>query len=149
MYKAAHILIQPETNVNNSEESTKKAEELAKDKADGILKKIRNGESFSELAKKYSDDPVSGENGGNLGEFPEGMMVTEFENALKKLNPKETSKPIKTSFGFHIIQLNKVTPERIKPLEEVKEEIITKLKDEQNPPENETRRQTRLSLCQG
>jgi len=127
MYKAAHILIQPETNVNNSEESTKKAEELAKDKADGILKKIRNGASFSELAKKYSDDPVSGENGGSLGEFPEGMMVTEFENALKKLNPKETSEPIKTSFGFHIIQLNKETPERIKPLEEVKEEIIKKI----------------------
>ena len=128
MYKAAHILIQPETNLNNSEESTKKAEELAKDKADGILKKIRNGASFSELAKKYSDDPVSGENGGSLGEFPEGMMVTEFENALKKLNPKETSEPIKTSFGFHIIQLNKVTPERIKPLEEVKEEILKKIK---------------------
>ena len=54
-----------------------------------ILKKIQNGARFSELAKKYSDDPVSGENGGSLGEFPEGMMVTEFENALKKLNPKE------------------------------------------------------------
>ena len=128
MYKAAHILIRPETNVNNSEELTKKAEKLAKDEADGILKKIRNGASFSELAKKYSDDPVSGENGGSLGEFPEGMMVTEFENALKKLNPKETSEPIKTSFGFHIIQLNEVTPERIKPLEEVKEEIIKKIK---------------------
>jgi peptidyl-prolyl cis-trans isomerase D len=128
MYKAAHILIRPETNVNNSEESTKKAEELAKDKADGILKKIRNGASFSELATKHSDDTVSGKNGGSLGEFPEGMMVAEFENALKKLSPKETSEPVKTSFGFHIIQLNEVTPERIKPLEEVKEEIIKKIK---------------------
>jgi len=128
MYKAAHILIRPETNVNNSEESTKKAEELAKDKADGILKKIRNGASFTELAKKHSDDTVSGKNGGSLGEFPEGMMVAEFENALKKLSPKETSEPVKTSFGFHIIQLNEVTPERIKPLEEVKEEIIKKIK---------------------
>ena len=128
MYKAAHILIRPETDANNSQESTKKAEELAKGEADGILKKIRNGASFSELAKKYSDDTVSGKNGGSLGEFPEGMMVTEFENALKKLNPKETSEPIKTSFGFHIIQLNEVTPERIKPIEEVKEEITKKIK---------------------
>ena len=128
MYEASHILIRPETNANNSEKSTKKAEELAKNKADDILKKIRNGANFSELAKKYSDDPVSGKNGGSLGEFPEGMMVTEFENALKKLKPKETSEPIKTSFGFHIIQLNDVTPERIKPLKEVKEEIIKKIK---------------------
>ena len=134
MYKAAHILFRPEAKDDNSEESTKKAEELAKKEADDVLKKIRNGASFSELAKKYSDDTVSGKNGGSLGEFPEGMMVTEFENALKKLSPKETSEPIKTSFGFHIIRLDEITPERIKPLEEVKEEIIKKLK------ENKTRR---------
>ena len=127
MYEAAHILFRPETKGDSLEESIK-SEERAKEKANDVLKKIRNGASFSELAKKYSDDPVSGENGGSLGEFPEGMMVTEFENALKKLSPKETGEPIKTSFGFHIIQLNEVTPERIKPLEEVKEEIIKKIK---------------------
>lgn len=137
MYKAAHILFRPEAKDDNSEESTKKAEKLAKKEADGVLKKIRNGASFSGLAKKYSDDTVSGKNGGSLGEFPEGMMVTEFENALKKLSPKETSEPIKTSFGFHIIRLDEITPERIKPLEEVKEEIIKKLK------ENKTRRKMR------
>ena len=137
MYKAAHILFRPETKDSNLEESTKKAEELAKKEADDVLKKIRNGASFSGLAKKYSDDTVSGKNGGSLGEFPEGMMVTEFENALRKLSPKETSEPIKTSFGFHIIRLDEITPERIKPLEEVKEEIIKKLK------ENKTRRKMR------
>ena len=137
MYKAAHILFRPETTDNNLEESVKIAEEQAKQKANDVLKKIRNGTSFSDLAKKYSDDPVSGKNGGSLGEFPEGMMVTEFENALKKLNPKETSEPIKTSFGFHIIRLEEITPERIKPLEEVKEEINKKIK------ENKTRQKMR------
>ena len=99
MYKAAHILFRPESKDDNSEESTKKAEELAKKEADGVLKKIRNGTSFSELAKKYSDDTVSRKNGGSLGKFPVGMMVTEFENALKKLRPKETSEPIKHPSG--------------------------------------------------
>ena len=136
MYEAAHILFRPETKGDSLEESIK-SEERAKEKANDVLKKIRNGASFSELAKKYSDDPVSGENGGSLGEFPEGMMVTEFENALKKLKAKETSEPIKTTFGFHIIQLNKISPERIKQLDEVKEEIIKKLK------ENKTRQKMR------
>jgi peptidyl-prolyl cis-trans isomerase D len=140
MYKAAHILFKLETKDNESEESIKKSEEQAKSKADDILKKIRSGVSFKELAKKHSDDLVSGKNGGSLGEFPEGMMVTEFENALKKLNSKETSEPIKTSFGFHIIRLDEVTPERIKPLEEVKEEITKKLL------ENKTRQKMKREI---
>ena len=65
------------------------------------------------------------------------MMLTEFENALKKLKPKDISEPIKTTYGFHIIQLDSVTPERIKPLNEVKEEIKTKIK------ENKTRQKMR------
>ena len=140
MYKAAHILFRPETKDNESEESIKKSEEQAKSKAYEILKKIRSGASFKELAKKHSNDLISGKDGGSLGEFPEGMMVTEFENALKKLNPKEISEPIKTSFGFHIIRLDEVTPERIKPLEEVKEEITKKL------IENKTRQKMKRAI---
>ena len=81
------------------------------------------------MARKYSDDSTSGENGGSLGEFPKGMMVPEFEIALEELVPGEISQPIKTSFGFHIIRLEEVKAKRIKPLEEVKEEIIQKLKE--------------------
>ena len=128
MYKAAHILFRlPESD--SSEESIKKAEEEAKKEAEDILKKIKDGANFGELAKKYSDDPTSGENGGSLGEFPMGMMVPEFEKALEKLKPGEISEPTRTSFGFHIIRLEEVKAKRIKPLEEVKEEIIRKLKE--------------------
>ncbi len=128
MYKAAHILFRPEPKNDSSEESNKKAEEDAKKEADDILKKIRDGEDFAKLAKKHSDDTNSGEKGGSLGEFPKGMMVPEFEKALEKLKPGEISEPVKTSFGYHIIRLDEVSAERIKPLEEVKEEINNKLK---------------------
>jgi peptidyl-prolyl cis-trans isomerase D len=125
MYKASHILFRSE----NIDKSTKGAEEEAKKEAEDILMKINNGTDFGELAKKYSDDPESGKNGGSLGEFPVGVMLAEFENALENLKPKEISQPIKTSYGFHIIRLDEVNPERIKPLEEVKDEIAQKVKE--------------------
>ena len=125
MYKASHILFRSE----NIDKSTKGAEEEAKKEAEDILMKINNGTDFGELAKKYSDDPESGKNGGSLGEFPVGVMLAEFENALGNLKPKEISQPIKTSYGFHIIRLDEVNPERIKPLEEVKDEIAQKVKE--------------------
>ena len=127
IYKAAHIMFRLEPENDSSEESTKKAEKKAKTEAEAIFKKIRGGADFGELAKKYSDDTTSGENGGDLGEFEKGMMVSEFEGALEKLKPGEISRPVKTSFGFHIIKLEEIKEERIKPLKEVKAQIIQKL----------------------
>jgi peptidyl-prolyl cis-trans isomerase D len=129
MYKASHILFRVKPQSDSSDESIIKAEKQAKKEAEDILKKIKNGTDFGELAKKYSDDPESGKNGGSLGEFPVGVMLAEFENALENLKPKEISQPIKTSYGFHIIRLEEVNPERIKPLKEVKDEIVQKIKE--------------------
>ena len=129
MYKASHILFRVKPQSDSSDESIIKAEKQAKKEAEDILKKIKNGTDFGELAKKYSDDPESGKNGGSLGEFPVGVMLAEFENALENLKPKEISRPIKTSYGFHIIRLEEVNPERIKPLKEVKDEIVQKIKE--------------------
>ena len=128
-YKAAHILFRLEPQSDSTEKSIKKAEEEAKLEADNISEMIKGGADFEKLAKKYSDDPESGKNGGSLGEFSKGIMVPEFERALEKLKPGETSQPIRTNFGYHIIRLEGVKPERIKPLEEVKEEIIQKIKE--------------------
>ncbi len=89
---AAHILIS--TQKRNETE----AFALAKD----LRKKITK-DNFAEYAKKYSEDPGSKDNGGDLGWFKKGVMVPEFENVAFGLDPGEISGPIKTQFGYHII----------------------------------------------
>jgi len=69
-----------------------------------ILEKIKNGEKFGKLAKEFSIDTGSGKKDGNLGYFTKGMMVKPFEDAAFKLQIGETSEPIKTEFGYHIIK---------------------------------------------
>ncbi len=72
-------------------------------KAQEIYEDLQAGESFQELARKYSE--CSSKNkGGNLGEFPKGKMVSEFWNACTKLTIGEISPPVKTQFGYHVIK---------------------------------------------
>ncbi len=70
-----------------------------------IRDRILAGESFAELAKKYSMDPGSGSKGGKLGFFKRGELAPEYEATALKLKPGEISMPVETQFGFHIIQL--------------------------------------------
>ncbi|MEK9627648.1 MAG: SurA N-terminal domain-containing protein [Nitrospinota bacterium] len=131
-YTASHILthIKPadiEGDLSD-EEKQKKADEKAKQKSIELLERINKGADFGEVAKKHSDDPSSGANGGSLGEFPKGTMVSSFEKALDELKPGEISQPVLSPFGYHIIKLEKVEEQRIKPLEEVKDEIVQILK---------------------
>ncbi len=77
----------------------------AKEKAEEILRRIKEGEDFSELALEYSEDPGSKENAGDLGWFSKGMMVSEFEEVVFDLKENEISDEIvKTEFGYHIIK---------------------------------------------
>jgi peptidyl-prolyl cis-trans isomerase C len=80
-------------------------EQEAKAKADDIRKQLANGADFAETARKESDDTVSGAQGGDLGEFGHGQMVAEFDKAAFALKPGEISEPVKTQFGWHIIQV--------------------------------------------
>ena len=73
--------------------------------AQDLLKKLKEGSSFEDLAKKFSKCP-SGKNGGSLGEFGRGQMVKPFEDAAFALQANEVSKPVQTQFGFHLIQRN-------------------------------------------
>jgi len=135
-YKASHILIKNDTPLpfgedlsdEEKEKLLNEADEKTRIKADEILKQIKEGAEFGEMAKKYSGDPGSGTNGGSLGQFSRGMMVPEFEAALDQLTPGELGGPVKTLFGFHIVRLDEVKEERLKPLTEVQEEIKKTLK---------------------
>jgi peptidyl-prolyl cis-trans isomerase D len=132
MYRASHILAHVKPSEIEGDASTeqkqKKAEEQAKTRATELLSKVKAGADFGEVAKKHSDDPGSGSQGGSLGEFPKGTMVSAFESALDKLTIGGISEPVLTPFGYHIIKLESRTEERFKPLEEVREEVIQSLK---------------------
>jgi foldase protein PrsA len=69
-----------------------------------ILERLKKGEKFAELAKELSLDTGSGKRGGDLGYFGRGKMVKPFEAAAFKLSVGETSEPIKTEFGYHVIK---------------------------------------------
>ncbi|MBE3578716.1 MAG: peptidylprolyl isomerase [Caldanaerobacter subterraneus] len=85
--------------------------------AEDIYQRLMKGEDFAALAKEYSIDTATKDNGGDLGEFPHGVMVPEFEEAAFSLKPGEISKPVKTQYGYHIIKSEGIT---VKPFDEVK-----------------------------
>ncbi|SCX78571.1 peptidylprolyl isomerase [Alkaliphilus peptidifermentans] len=101
---------------------------LVKDQllADELYVRIQNGESFDELAIEYSEDPSVVENGGDLGYFPRGVMVSEFEDVAFTLAIGEVSEPVQSAFGYHIILLEDKISENFS-LEEVEHEIINYL----------------------
>ena len=115
--KARHILIAVPQGADA------KTDAAAKAKAEGILKQLRAGGDFAALAKANSDDP-SKENGGDLGTFGRGAMVPPFEQAAFALQPGQISDVVKTNFGYHIIQVQQHDQAHVKPLAEVKNDII-------------------------
>ena len=95
-----------------------------------VVYELKGGASFDALAKQYSIDPGSAQHGGDLGEFPRGVMVPEFEKAAFELKePGEISEPVKTQFGWHIIKLEERIPESPMPFEQVKARILQELKE--------------------
>ncbi len=80
-------------------------EEETKQRLLEIKNEILEGEDFAEVASDYSEDNASAKNGGDLGWFGKGMMVSSFEEAAFSLKPKEMSDPIKTQFGWHLIKV--------------------------------------------
>lgn len=101
------------------------------DEAESVLEEIQaklsTGESFADLAKTYSQDPGSASTGGDLGWVAPEDMVKEFEDSLFAMEVNSISEPVKTQFGFHIIQLNEVRESGIPVFEEVKNDIIQEL----------------------
>ena len=108
MVRASHILLlttDPKTNGELSDE-----QKAAKHKQmEGLLKRARAGEDFAKLAKEYSEDPGSKDNGGEY-KFARGRMVPEFEAAAFSLSTNQVSDIVTTRYGYHIIKLNEKIP---------------------------------------
>jgi len=118
--KVRHILVK---TTEKSPADVAKAQTLAAD----ILKQVKSGGNFAELAKKYSDDPGSKANGGDLGYIVRGQTVKDFEAAAFSLKPNEISNVVKTEFGFHILQLLEKQEPRLQPFEEVRDQLKAEL----------------------
>ncbi|HEX5339743.1 MAG TPA: SurA N-terminal domain-containing protein [Gammaproteobacteria bacterium] len=101
-----------------------KADAAAKAKAEDIIKQLKAGGDFAKLAAKYSDDPGSAKNGGDLGWISRGMMVKPFEDALfdiKKIG--DTVGPIRSKYGYHIIKLDGIRAGETKPFSQVRAQL--------------------------
>ena len=104
---------------------------LVKDKAtaEEVLKKLNDGGDFAKLAKEYSTDTSNADNGGSLGYFGKGQMVTEFEDVAFKLKVNEISEPVKTEYGYHIIKVTGKKEAKVANLEDnkaaIKEQLLT------------------------
>jgi peptidyl-prolyl cis-trans isomerase D len=127
--KVSHILIKtplpgPDGKVDE------KGVAAAQARAADILKQIRSGANFEDLAKKYSEDPGSAKEGGSLGWVPRGRTVPEFEKAAFSLPKGQISDLVKTSYGFHIIRVDDKQEAHLKTLDEVKDQIEPILKQQ-------------------
>ena len=116
--RASHILFNVSGSASEEDkESTRQAAEL-------VLAQAIDGVDFAELASVHSDDPGSGNNGGDLGVITRGQMVKPFEDAVFSMAEGDIEGLIESKFGFHIIKLTELIPERQQTLEEVREQII-------------------------
>jgi peptidyl-prolyl cis-trans isomerase C len=122
--RASHILIKPDTSDPNVEPALAKA--AAKAKAEELLKQIKDGDGFAELAKANSGC-YSSERGGDLGFFSRGRMVPAFEEAAFALEVGQVSDIVETQFGYHIIKITDHRDASVTMFEEAKDDIMRSL----------------------
>jgi peptidyl-prolyl cis-trans isomerase D len=123
--RAAHILIAVKASAPQAEQ------DMARAKAEQVLQQARkNPAKFADLARKYSQDPGSAANGGDLGYFGRGGMVKPFDDAVFSMKAGEISGLVKSDFGFHIIKLLTIKPARVLSFEEARQGILNKLRQQ-------------------
>jgi peptidyl-prolyl cis-trans isomerase D len=124
--KARHILFKVEGGNDAA----------AKAKAEAAIRKLKAGADFAALARAESDDPGSRANGGELPPFGRGQMVKEFEDAAFAAAPKQIVGPVRTPFGWHVIQVEEKIPPRVQPLFEVAAGIRARLQEQRAADES-------------
>ncbi|HLH07814.1 MAG TPA: peptidylprolyl isomerase, partial [Terriglobales bacterium] len=127
--KVSHILIKTPLPGPDGKVDQKGVTD-AKAKAEDILKKLQAGANFADMAKKYSEDPGSASQGGELGWIGRGRTVPEFEKAAFSLKPGQMSGLVQSSYGFHIIKVEDRHDAHLKTLDEVKAQIEPLIKRE-------------------
>jgi peptidyl-prolyl cis-trans isomerase D len=100
--KVRHILVQA---AESADEATVAA---ARSKIEDLEKRLQAGESFEALAKEFSDDPGSKEQGGDVGWISPGLMAKAFEEEAYRLDEGKVSQPVRTPFGFHLIEVTEI-----------------------------------------
>jgi peptidyl-prolyl cis-trans isomerase D len=122
--KTRHILIAVPAGADA------KADDAAKAKAEDLLKQIKGGANFADLAKQNSDDPGSKEQGGELPMYPTSGLDPAYAKAAMALSPGQTSPVVRSQFGYHIIQTEQKDAAHLKPVAEVKAEIVPVLEQQ-------------------
>jgi peptidyl-prolyl cis-trans isomerase D len=122
-------------------DGTPAADAAARAKADSAVKRLKGGADFAALAKAESEDPGSKDSGGELGAVSRGRMVKEFEDAAFGAAQGDIVGPVKSPFGFHVIQVTGRSAERVQPLFEVSSSIRGRL--EESRASDEARRLAR------
>jgi len=120
--RASHILFKTDG----------KSEAEVRTRAEGALKQLKGGADFAALAKQLSEDDATKANGGDLNYFSRGRMVPEFDSAVFAMQSGQMSDLVKSSFGFHIIKVTDRKPDVTRPLDEVRDEITERLKQQKS-----------------
>jgi peptidyl-prolyl cis-trans isomerase D len=144
--KVRHILIKTPLPEPGRQEDPKALAD-ARAKAEDVLKQVKAGGDFAKLAEKYSDDPGSAKQGGELGWIGRGRTVPEFEKVAFALPKGQTSDLVKSSYGFHIIQVEDKQEAHLKSLAEVKNEITEKVKQQKTERATEAAANALLSAA--
>ena len=136
LYRTRHILIAtiPEPEKLEDEGDHKKAMRMAKminddakSKTEEVLRKIKDGGDFTQLAREFSEDEASKLNGGLLGDLHPDSTLPEIAAEIVKLNEGNTSGIIQSSFGYHILKLDEIVPSTLIPFEEAESDILNVL----------------------
>ncbi len=122
---ASHILL------NLASDADEAAVETARQRAEELSKQARAGQDFAQLASEHSDDPGSAANGGDLGWVEPGVMVKSFEDALYALGKNDISDPVRSGFGFHVIQLRDIEPSEGMSFEEAWPQLEQEFQEEE------------------